>query len=203
MVRHCCLIKSLTSFLFLSNLSFLITKLEIYTMVFSFFSDKPKSTILLAIFFWIIVTFQFISPVVKYCFIRRRILKTAFKMVFHSICCCPRNASYGDSRFYPFIQSPTLYMFYNQITMYECFFFSWGILDLRSWLIFWFTLFLISCKFKLLSPVFGESYDVFSSFTFSWCRFGGNTTELILAGTQWFSVKDLMMIALVRFSFRR
>ena len=45
LVRHCCLIKSLTSFHFSSNLSFLITKLEIYTMVFSFFTDKSKSTI--------------------------------------------------------------------------------------------------------------------------------------------------------------
>ena len=129
--------------------------------------------------------------------------------MFHSICCCPRNASYGDSRFHQFIQSSTFYMFYNRITKYKCFF-LWGILDLRFWLIFWFPLLLISCKLIILLPsVFGDSYNLFvvdlcfSSCTFSWCRFGGNTAELILAGTQWFSVSDLMMNVLFRFSFQR
>ena len=77
-------------------------------------------------------------------------------------------------------------------------------------MIFWFPLLLISCKLIiLLLPVFGESYDLFiedlrfSPCIFSWCRFGGNRTEIILGGTQCFSVSDLMMDVLFRFSFRR
>ena len=51
-----------------------------------FFTDKPKLKISIAI----IVTFQVISPAVNYYVIRRRIFKTPFKMVFHSIFVVPR-----------------------------------------------------------------------------------------------------------------
>ena len=84
-------------------------------------------------------------------------------------------------------------------------FFLWGILGHKSWFIFWLNLLLILCKLMLLSSVFGEPHDLFveglcfSSWTFSWCKFGGNATELIFAGTQWFSASDLMMDALVKF----
>ena len=62
LVRHCCLIKSLASFRFLSNLSFLITKLEIYTMVFSFFTNKPQSTVSLTIFSELSSLFRLLVP---------------------------------------------------------------------------------------------------------------------------------------------
>ena len=59
----------------------------------------------------------------------------------------------------------------------------------------------------LLPSVFDDSHDLFgkdlSSCTFLRCRFCGNSTELVLAGTQWFAVNDLMMDVLARFSFRR
>ena len=143
---------------------------------------------------------------VKY-FIRRKILKIVLKLVFHSICFCLWNISLEDNRFEPFAQPPTFCMFYNhQVWM---FFSLGGMLDLRFWPMFGFSLLLSSCKLILSPFVFGESQDLlvidirFQSCTFSWCRSGGNTTELVLAGTQWFSFSNLMMDVLSRFSFRR
>ena len=138
LVRHLCLIKSLTSFHFLSNLSFLMTKLEIYTLVFSFFSDNPKLTISLAIFFWIIVSFMVISPVVKYYLSGEESSRQLLRWCFISFLVAPGKTvdficlfNHQPSICFT-IESPSMSIFS-----------LWGILDLRSWLIFWFTLLLI------------------------------------------------------------
>ena len=156
------------------------------------------------VFFWIIFTFQRISPVLsgeesfrqplRWCFIA---FVVAPAMHLTEIVDFIRLFNRQPSTCFT-IESPSISVL-----------FLWGILHLRSWLIFWLTLLLISCKLILLSSVFSESHNLFaedlcfSSCTFSWCRFGGNTTELTLAGTQWFSVSTLMMDVLSRFSFRR
>ena len=209
MVRHCCLIKSLTSFCFLSNLSFLITKLEIYTMVFSFFTDKPKSTIPLALFSELSSLFRLLVPWWSVMLLGEASSKQLLRWCFIEFVVAPgmhltetvdfvRLFNRQPSTCFT-IESPGISVF-----------FLWGIFNLRSWLIFWFPLLLILCKLIILLPsVFGDSYKLFivdlcfSYCAFSWCRFGGNRAELILAGTQWFSVSDLMMDVLFRFSCRR
>ena len=121
LVRYCCLIKLLISFRFFSNLLFIIIKLEIYTIVFSLLPISPSWRYRLRFFlnYHHFSGYQFRGEVLGY---QEKYPKTDFKMVLHSICCCSRNTSYGDSRFLPFIQSPTFYMFYSRITKYERFF---------------------------------------------------------------------------------